>query len=79
MAFEDPGSVAYLYEGDKKIAQIKVDTTVVLKNLKTGKEYNSDAECDADVDDPNTDTKREDISRSVYIKVAKMPAVGAES
>ena len=36
MAFEEPGSVAYLYEGDKKIAQIKVDTTVVLKNLKTG-------------------------------------------
>ena len=31
MAFEEPGSVAYLYEGDKKIAQIKVDTTVVLK------------------------------------------------
>ena len=55
------------------------DTTVVLKNLKTGKEYGSDAEGDADVDDPNTETKREDISRSVYIKVAKMPAVGAES
>ena len=34
MAFEEPGSVAYLYEGDKKIAKIKVDTTVVLKNLK---------------------------------------------
>ena len=79
MAFEEPGSVAYLYEGDKKIAQIKVDTTVVLKNLKTGKEYDSDAEGDADVDHPDTDTKREDISRSVYIKVAKMPAVGAES
>ena len=46
MAFEEPGSVAYLYEGDKKIAQIKVDTTVVLKNLKTGKEYDSDAEGD---------------------------------
>ena len=79
MAFEEPGSVAYLYEGDKKISQINVDTTVVLKNLKTGKEYGSDAEGDADVDDPNTETKREDISRSVYIKVAKMPAVGAES
>ena len=33
----------------------------------------------ADVDDPNTDTKREDISRSVYVKVAKMPAMGSES
>ena len=79
MAFEEPGSVAYLYGGDKKIAKIKVDTTVVLKNLKTGKEYDSAAEGDADVDNPDTDTKREDISRSVYIKVAKMPAVGSES
>ena len=50
-----------------------------LSGDKTGKEYNSDTEGDADVDDPNTETKREDISRSVYIKVAKMPAVGAES
>ena len=38
MAFEEKGSVGWLYEGDKKIAQIKVDTTVVLKNTKTGKE-----------------------------------------
>ena len=73
MSFEEPGSVAYLYEGDKKIAQIKCDTTVVLKNVKTGKEY------DADVDSPDTDTKREDISRSVYIKIAKMPAIGSDS
>ena len=79
MSFEEPGSVAWLYEGDKKIAQIKVDTTVVLKNIKTNQEYNSDAEGDADVDDPNTETKREDISRSVYIKVAKMPDIGSES
>jgi|TARA_R110002020_G_scaffold201750_2_gene404539 hypothetical protein len=79
MSFEEPGSVAWLYEGDKKVAKIKVDTTVVLKNTKTNKEYDSDAEGDADVDDPNTDTKREDISRSVYIKVAKMPDIGSES
>jgi hypothetical protein len=79
MAFEEPGSVGWLYEGDKKIAQVKVDTTVVLKNLKTGKEYDSDADGDADVDNPDTETKREDISRSVYIKVAKMPAMGSES
>ena len=79
MAFEEEGKVTWLYEGDKKIAQVKCDTTVVLKNLKTGKEYGSDAEGDADVDDPDTDTKREDISRSVYIKVAKMPAIGSDS
>ena len=54
MSFEEPGSVAWLYEGDKKVAKIKVDTTVVLKNLKTNKEYDSDAEGDADVDNPDT-------------------------
>ena len=64
MAFEEPGSVAYLYEGDKKIAQIKVDTTVVLKNIKTGKEYNSDAEGDADVD-TQIQTQKERISLEV--------------
>jgi hypothetical protein len=79
MSFKEEGSVAWLYEGDKKVAQIKCDTTVVLKNVKTNKEYDSDAEGDADVDNPDTDTKREDISRSVYISVAKMPAVGSES
>jgi|TARA_R100000742_G_C4261558_1_gene79355 hypothetical protein len=79
MSFEEEGKVTWLYEGDKKIAQVKCDTTVVLKNVKTGKEYDSDAEGDADVDDPDTDTKREDISRSVYIKVAKMPAIGSDS
>ena len=79
MAFEEKGSIGWLYEGDKKIAQIKVDTTVVLKNTKTGKEYDSVAEGDADVDNPDTDTKREDISRSVYVKVAKMPDIGSES
>ena len=52
---------------------------MVLKNTKTGKEYDSDAEGDADVDNPDTDTKREDISRSVYIKVAKMHDIGSES
>ena len=78
MAFEEPGSVAWLYEGDKKIAQVKVDTTVVLKNLKTGKEYDSDAEGDADVDSPDTDTKREDISRSVKLTVESLP-IGGDS
>ncbi len=62
MSFEEPGSVAWLYEGDKKIAQIKVDTTVVLKNTKTNQEYDSDAEGDADVDSPDTETKLGDMA-----------------
>ena len=43
----------------------KVETTVT--NTKTGKEYSSHEECQADIDDPNTDTKEEDIRRDVHV------------
>ena len=36
----------------------------------------SDAEADADVDNPGTDTKREDISRSVKLTVESLPLGG---
>ena len=49
---------------------------VTLKNLKTGQEYMSDAEADADVDNPGTDTKKEDISRSVKLTVESLPMGG---
>jgi|TARA_R110001592_G_scaffold3701_3_gene21313 hypothetical protein len=77
--FKEPGSVGYLYEGDVKVAQVKVDAEVLLKNTVTGQEYESDDHGQSDVDDPSTETKQEHLSRSVYIKVAKMPAIGAES
>ena len=61
-----------------------VEETEIIKvtaatNLKTNKEYSSDKEAEDDVNDPNTDTKQEDISRSVNIKVAKMPDVISKS
>ena len=77
--FKEPGSVGYLYEGDVKVAQVKVDAEVLLKNTVTGQEYESDDHGKSDVEDPNTATAQEHLSRSVYIKVAKMPAIGAES
>tara|TARA_R110000824_G_scaffold351093_1_gene538092 strand:+ start:348 stop:596 length:249 start_codon:yes stop_codon:yes gene_type:complete len=77
--FKEPGSVGYLYEGDVKVAQVKVDAEVLLKNTVTGQEYESDDHGQADVDNPDTDTKQEHLSRSVYVKIAKMPAMGAES
>jgi|TARA_R100001509_G_scaffold90410_1_gene51931 hypothetical protein len=43
----------------------KVETTVT--NTKTGKEYSSHEECQADIDDPNTETKEEDIRRDVNV------------
>ena len=48
-------------------------------NLKTNAEYKSDEEAESDVNNPGTDTKQEDISRSVNIKVAKLPDVISKS
>ena len=51
----------------------------LLRNKKTNQEYNSDKEAEDDINNPNTDTVRDDITRSVKIKVAKMPLIGAAS
>ena len=61
------------------IKDVEIETEVTVKNLKTNVEYKSDKEAEDDVNDPSTDTKQEDISRSVNIKVAKLPDVSSES
>ena len=43
----------------------KVETTVT--NTRTGQEYNSHEECQADIDDPNTETTEADIRRDVHV------------
>ena len=60
----------------KPTVVITPECEITLKNLKTGQEYMSDAEADADVDNPGTDTKREDISRSVKLTVEHIPLGG---
>ena len=62
----------------KKTVFIIPECEVTLKNLETGKEYMSDAEADHDVDNPNSNTKREHIRRDVHIKVAAID-LGADS
>ncbi len=62
----------------KRTHVITPECEVTLTNLQTGKEYMSDAEADHDVDNPNSNTKREHISRSVHIKVAAID-LGADS
>jgi hypothetical protein len=44
--------------------------------MKTGKEYNSDAEAMQDVQDPNTDTVADDIRRDVKVTVEALPLGG---
>ena len=62
----------------KKTHVITPECEVTLTNLQTGKEYMSDAEADHDVNNPNSNTKREHIRRDVHIKVAAID-LGADS
>ena len=61
------------------ITKIPATAKEIVKHKRTGKVYADKAECDADVADPNTDTVYEDVTRSVKIKVADMPPLGAGS
>ena len=79
MAFIEEGSVEYVEIDGKRVPVVKCETEVILRNTQTNYEYNSDQEAEDDIANPETDTVREDITRSVKIKVAKMPALGASS
>ena len=79
MAFKEEGSVNYTIINGKKIPVVKCETEVVLRNTRTNLEYNSDEEAENDIADSNTPTIREEITRSLKIKVAAMPPLGAAS
>ena len=79
MAFIEEGSVEYVEIDGKKVPVVKCETEVVLRNKRTNYEYNSDQEAEDDIADSNTDTVREEITRSLKIKVAAMPPLGASS
>ena len=53
----------------KAVKVYKPRVEVTIKHLKTGREYLSDKEAEEDVNSPVTDTKQEDISRSVNVVV----------
>ena len=79
MAFKEEGSVEYIEVDGKKVPVVKCEAEIILRNTKTNYEYSSDKEAEDDIANPDTDTVREDITRSVKIKVAKMPPIGASS
>ena len=79
MAFIEEGSVEYVMINGKKVPVVKCETEVVLRNKETGYEYGSDKEAEDDIANPDTDTKFEHVTRSVKIKVAAMPPLGAAS
>jgi len=77
--FKEEGAIEYVMINGKKVPKVKCETEVVLRNKRTNYEYNSDQEAENDIADSNTDTVREEITRSLKIKVAAMPPLGAAS
>jgi|TARA_R100001460_G_scaffold64319_1_gene104573 hypothetical protein len=78
VSFVEKGKVDTIVNG-QVIKDVEIETEITVKNLKTNVEYKSDKEAEDDVNNPDTDTKQEDISRSVNIKVAKLPDVVSKS
>ena len=68
MAFIEEGSVEYIEIDGKKVPVVKCETEVVLRNKETNYEYNSDQEAEDDINNPDTDTQREHVTRSVKLK-----------
>ena len=79
MAFKEEGEVNYTMINGKKVPVVKCETEVVLRNTQTNYEYNSDQEAQDDIADPSSPTQREFVTRSLKIKVAAMPPLGAGS
>jgi len=79
MAFKEEGSVNYTIINGKKVPVVKCETEVVLRNTQTNYEYNSYQESEDDIADPNSPTQRKFVTRSLKIKVAAMPPLGAAS
>ena len=77
--FIEEGEVAYTYINGKKVPVVKCETEVELRNKETGYEYNSDKEAEDDIANPETATQREHVTRSLKVKVAAMPPLGAAS
>ena len=73
---EQEASLRYEEINGKRVPIITPQSEVTLTNTVTGKEYMSDAEAMADVNDPNTDTKSEHLRRDVRITVEALPLGG---
>jgi hypothetical protein len=79
MAFKEQESTFthQMIDGNK-VPVITPEVWATVTNTLTGKEYGSDAEATADIENPATETKKEDIKRDVKIIVKNLP-LGAKS
>jgi len=69
---ETEASVRYEIINGKKVPVITPKCEITLTNTETGKEYMSDAEALADVQNNDTDTKAEHIRRDVKLTVEEI-------
>jgi len=69
---ETEASVRYEVINGKKVPVITPKCEITLTNTETGKEYMSDAEALADVQNTETDTKAEHIRRDVNVTVEEI-------
>ena len=58
----------------KRIIPVKAEAKEIVKHKRTGKIYDSKADFDADVADPNTDTTADDFRQDLEITVASLPS-----
>ena len=79
MPFKEKGFVTVKDVNGKKVEEIQSEAVITVTNKITKQEYGSDAEAAADVKDPNTPTKKEDIRRDVLIDIKKMPSLLSKS
>jgi len=77
--FIEKGGIEYVMIDGKEVPVVKCEAEVVVRNKKTNQEYASDEEAQSDINNPDTDTVADDVTRSVKIKVAKMPMIGTAS
>jgi|TARA_B100000287_G_scaffold406431_1_gene430887 hypothetical protein len=54
---------------------VDVETKSTIKHATTGKVYASESEAEADINNPETSTTKEDIKRDVAITVNKLPDI----
>lgn len=60
----------------EKVPVIKCPTKITIRNKVTGETYDSIAEANADVANPNTATQKEHIAQDVAITVAHLSLFG---
>jgi len=76
LKLEDQYIKGYEIIDGKEVPIIKCPTKVTVKNKITGTVYASEQEALADVQDPNTSTKQEDIAKDVAVTVAHLSLFG---